>query len=175
MRMARLWPGAAQAATKFAAPAFTPQPPATERAMQIPPNSVILVADGRKSLFFRNQGDADFPNFGVVEKDVHPNPSHHEQASDLAGRASGMLGSSMEEVDFHQQEEDRFAADTAAMLKDRALRHEFDALVVVAPPHTLGELRKHYHPEVEKRLIAELPKDLVNTPVAEIEKILQGA
>ncbi len=39
----------------------------------------------------------------------------------------------------------------------------------------LGELRKHYHKEVEKRLVAELPKDLVNMPVNEIEKILQDA
>jgi protein required for attachment to host cells len=84
-------------------------------------------------------------------------------------------GGSMEEVDFHQQDEDRFAAETAEMLKDRALRNEYDALVVVAPPRTLGELRKHFHKEVEKRLVAELPKDLVNTPVPEIEKILQDA
>ena len=143
--------------------------------MQIPHDSVILVADGRKSLFFRNSGDADFPNLSVVEKETHPNPAHREQASDLAGRASGMRGSDMEEVDFHQQEEDRFAAETAAMLKARALRHEFETLVVVAPPRTLGELRKHYHVEVERRIVGELPRDLVNTPVAEIEKILQGA
>lgn len=143
--------------------------------MQIPHNSVILVADGRKSLFFRNSGDADVLNLSVVEKETHPNPAHHEQASDLAGRAAGRRGSDMEEVDFHQQEEDRFAAETAGMLKERVLRHEFEALIVVAPPRTLGELRKHYHVEVEKRILAELPKDLVNTPVAEIEKILQDA
>jgi protein required for attachment to host cells len=149
-----------------------------ERAMQIPHNSVILVADGRKSLFFRNQGDADFPNLSVVEKDSHPNPAHHEQASDLAGqsmRTIDGIGGAMQEVDFHQLEEDRFAADTAAMLKERALRNDYDALVVVAPPHTLGELRRHYHKEVEKRLVAELPKDLVNMPVPAIEKILQDA
>ena len=146
--------------------------------MQIPHDSVILVADGRKSLFFRNAGDEAFPNLSVVEKESHPNPAHHEQASDLAGQSMKTVdgrGGSMEEVDFHQQEEDRFAAETAAMLKERALRNEFDTLVVVAPPRTLGELRKHYHSEVEKRLVAELPKDLVNTPVAEIEKILQDA
>jgi protein required for attachment to host cells len=145
-----------------------------ERAMQVPHNSVILVADGRKSLFFRNEGDGDFPNLIVAEKEIHPNPAHHEQASDGAGRASGRLGSSMEEVDFHQQQEDRFAADTARMLKARALRNEFDSLVVVAPAKTLGELRKHYHVEVERRLVAEVPKDLVNLPVSEIEKILQA-
>lgn len=143
--------------------------------MQIPHDSVILVADGRKSLFFRNEGDGDAPNLSVVEKETHPNPAHHEQASDLAGRASGTRGSDMEEVDFHQQEEDRFAAETAEMLKERVLRHEFETLVIVAPPRTLGELRKHYHVEVERRIVAELPKDLVNTPVAEIEKILKNA
>lgn len=146
--------------------------------MQVPHNSVILVADGRKSLFFRNQGDADFPNLSVVEKENHPTPGHHDQATDLAGQAASPVAgvsATMGEVDFHQQEKDRFAAETAAMLKERALRNEFDALVVVAPPATLGELRKHYHQEVEKRLVAELPKDLVNVPVPEIEKILQEA
>ena len=146
--------------------------------MRIPHNSVILVADGRTSLFFRNQGDADFPNLSVLEKEQHPNPAHHEQASDLAGQAPDAgtgASATMGEVDFHRQEEDRFASETAAMLKERAMRNEFDALVVVAPPRTLGELRKHYHKEVEKRLVAELPKDLVNAPVAEIERILQHA
>ena len=129
--------------------------------MQVPRNSFVLVADGRKSLFFRNQGDADFPNLIVEEKEVHPNPAHHEQASDTAGQSMKTMdgrGGSMEEVDFHQLEEDRFAADTAAMLKARALRNDYDSLVVVAPPRTLGELRKHYHKEVEKRLTGEIAK-----------------
>jgi protein required for attachment to host cells len=145
--------------------------------MQVPHNSVVLVADGRKSLFFRNEGDGTYPNLTVEDKEVHPNPSHHEQATDLAGRSVNSMdgrGSSMEEVDFHQLEEDRFAAATAETLKSRALRNDYDALVVVAPPKMLGELRKHYHSEVEKRLVGEVAKDLTGMPVAEIEKILQA-
>lgn len=144
--------------------------------MQIPHDSFVLIADGRKSLFFRNQGDAAFPNLSVERKEVHENPDHHEQASDTAGMAMNVVGGhggTMTEVDFHQLEEDRFAADTAALLNDRALRGEYDSLIVVAPPKTLGELRKHYHKEVEKRVVAEVPKDLVNIPVAEIERILK--
>ena len=72
-------------------------------------------------------------------------------------------------------EEDRFAADTAELLKTRALGGEFESLIVVAPPKTLGELRKHYHKEVEKRLVGEVAKDLVNVPVDEIERILQDS
>jgi protein required for attachment to host cells len=144
--------------------------------MQIPHDSFILVADGRKSLFFRNEGDGEFPNLIVESADSHPDHRDREIKSDGPGRAFASNGagrSAYQEADFHQQEEDRFAAATAEMLKARALRNDYEALVVIAPPRTLGELRKHYHKEVERRLVAEVPKDLVNVPVAEIEKILQ--
>jgi protein required for attachment to host cells len=142
--------------------------------MRVPNNSVVLVADGRKSLFFRNDGDADFPKLVVEDKDIHENPAHHEQESDTAGMAMNTSGSSMEEVDFHQQEEDRFAAQLAEKLKARALDNGFESLIVVAPARTLGELRKHYHKEVERRISAEVTKDLVNLPVPEIERILKA-
>lgn len=157
--------------------------------MRVPHNSCVLVADGRKMLFFRNEGDGEYPNLQVERKKVDVNPDTSEQGSDQPGRAfvaagsprtgTGITGaannrSAYEQTDFHQLEEDRFAAEAAEMLKARALRNDFDSLVVVAPPRTLGELRKHYHKEVEKRLAAEVPKDLTNLPVEEIERILQA-
>lgn len=81
----------------------------------------------------------------------------------------------MEETDFHQLEEDRFAAETAALLKDRALRNEFETLIIVAPPRTLGELRKHYHKEVSERLTGEIAKDLTDHTVPQIEEALLRA
>ena len=140
--------------------------------MQIPHDSFVLVADGRKSLFFRNEGDGEFPNLIVEEKEADHNPPHGEQASDLAGRAANTRGSSMEEVDFHQQEEDRFAAATAAMLKDRALSNDYESLIVVAPPHAIGILRRAYSSHVRQALRAEVEKDFVKLPVKEIERHL---
>ena len=144
--------------------------------MQVPHNSFVVVADGKKMLFFRNEGDADFPKLEVEGKRQTRDAADRDQKTDTAGRpASAPAGagySSYEEVDFHQLEEDRFAADTAEMLRKKALRNEFDSLIIVAPPRTLGELRKHYHKEVEKRLAGEIAKDLTGHPVAEIEKIL---
>ena len=146
--------------------------------MQVPHNTFVVVADGRKMLFFRNEGDAEFPKLQVERKEVHENPADRDQKTDAPGHtfdASGGAGrSAYEEVDFHQLEEDRFAAETAEMLRKRALRNEFESLIIVAPPRTLGELRKHYHKEVQKRLAAEVAKDLTGHPVAEIEKILQA-
>ncbi|MDB5698242.1 MAG: host attachment protein [Alphaproteobacteria bacterium] len=143
--------------------------------MHVPHNSFVLVADGRKMLFFRNEGDGEFLKLEVERKDLHENPATRDQKTDEAGRAFAGVGahrSAYSETDFHQLEEDRFAAEAAEMLKQRALRNEFDSLFVVAPPRTLGELRKHYHKEVEKRLTGEIAKDLTGHPVEEIEKIL---
>ena len=162
--------------------------------MQVPHNAVVLVADGRKLLFLRNEGDPEFPNLQVEAAEEHPNPRTVDQSTDTAGRASGTQGgagapagasggggqfgqsrSSMAETDFHQLEEDRFAAQAAEMLKKRALAHDFDQLIIVAPPRTLGELRKHYHKEVSDRLAGELGKDLTGHTIADIEAALTKA
>ncbi|NML04771.1 host attachment family protein [Sphingomonas sp. G-3-2-10] len=150
--------------------------------MRVPHNAVVVVADGRKMLFFRNEGDAEYPNLQVEKKRVDVNPADHEQAADLAGRAMGTRtsggawgSSNVENTDFHQLEEDRFAAETAELLKERALRNEFESLIIVAPPKTLGELRKHYHKEVSDRISAEIDKDLTKHPVSEIEAALAKA
>lgn len=146
--------------------------------MQLPHKSFIVVADGRKMLFFRNEGDAMHPNLVVERVREQENPPTDEQGTDSPGRtfaSNGTGRSAYEETDWHQLEEDRFAAETAELLKKRALRNDYDALFVIAPPKTLGELRKHYHKEVSGRLIGELDKDLTGHPVDQIEKILIAA
>ena len=144
--------------------------------MEVPHNSFVVVADGKKMLFFRNEGDAEFPKLQVERKREQENPPNRDHKTSEAGRrfSPGSGRSAYEDTDFHQLEEDRFAIETAEMLKRWALRNDFESLVVVAPPKTLGELRKHYHKEVQKRLSAEIAKDLTNMPVEEIEKILQA-
>jgi protein required for attachment to host cells len=145
--------------------------------MQVPHNSFVVVADGKKMLFFRNEGDADYPKLEVERKREQENPADRAQKSDAPGRAFSSVGngrSAYQETDFHQLEEERFAVETAELLRKRALRNEFESLIIVAPPRTLGELRKHYHKEVAKRLAGEIPKDLTGHPVPEIERILQA-
>lgn len=169
--------------------------------MLVPHNSVVLVADGRKLLFLRNEGDADYPSLSVELAEERINPADQDHKTDKAGRASstqsgpgapsiarngsnhakgggaqfapsrGTLG----ETDFHQMEEDRFAADAAELLKKRAFANEYESLIVIAPPKTLGELRKHYHKEVTQRLSGELAKDLTGHPIPEIEQALLNA
>lgn len=155
--------------------------------MQIPHDSYVLVADGKKMLFFRNEGDEAFPNLQVVSAVEQDDAKTGDQGTDTPGRsaaggaalASGMSvkagRSAYEQTDFHTLEEQRFAADAAEMLKRRALANEFEKLLIVAPAGTLGELRRHYHKEVEARLIGEIAKDLTNHPVEQIERVIAGS
>ena len=145
--------------------------------MRIASHACVFVTDGRKFLYFRNEGDADFPDLKIVRKRVDSNPADRSHKSDAPGRTfasslSGSRRSAFSETDFHQKSEDAFAMEAADFLREQALAGGFESLIVVAPPRTLGELRRHYHDEVGRRLAAEIPKDLVKHPVAEIESII---
>jgi protein required for attachment to host cells len=145
--------------------------------MHVPNNAFVVVTDGEKMLFLRNEGDNEYPRLLVERKREQDNPADRDQKTGSPGRSfdsSGPGRSAYEETDFHQLEEDRFATETAALLKKRALRNEYDRLIIVAPPRTLGELRKHYHKEVEKRLAGEIAKDLTGHPIEEIERIIMA-
>ena len=50
--------------------------------MQVPHNSFVVVADGKKMLFFRNEGDAQFPKLEVERKLETADP----RAEDGSGR-----------------------------------------------------------------------------------------
>lgn len=143
--------------------------------MNLPNNTLVLVADGHKMLFLRNQGDAAKIDLRVEAHREQDNPPNRDQASAAPGRSFASVGSrrsAMEESDFHQIAEDRFAAEAADLLCVRALSGDFERLVVVAPPSTLGELRKHYHKEVASRIIEEINKDLTGRSIDEIEAAL---
>lgn len=145
--------------------------------MRIPHDSYVLVADGGKMLFFKNEGDAERLNLTVLAAEQQPDRYDRDIKTDQAGQKPGSPGSgggsTAGENDFHVQAEERFAAEAAERINRAAIANEFEKLIIVAPPKTLGELRKHYHKQVEGKIAAEIPKDLTGHPVDKIEAVLQ--
>lgn len=143
----------------------------------VPFQAWVLVADGRKSLLLRNEGDGQLLNLRRVAVEEQDNPATRDQGTDQPGRMHGTNGqarSATEETDWHDLEEQRFAASVAERLNAAAGAKEFADLIVVAPPRTLAELRKHWSKDLQDRLRAEVNKDLTSHPIPEIEKILSG-
>ena len=146
-------------------------------SMTIPTNALIIVCDGRKMLFLRNQGQGDQIELVTEAHHQREDKKDHELKTDAAGRGSQSGGygrPAMDETDFHQLDEDRYAADAADQLRARALAGDFDDLVIIAPPKTLGELRKHLHKEVERRVVMELAKEMTDRPLPDIAAMLMG-
>ena len=143
--------------------------------LEIPHDAFVFIGDGRKALFLRNSGDEKYPNLKTEGVFIDENPPTHEQGTDRPGRAFSSVGhgrSSVEATDWHDIEEHRFADRVAAALERIVRERGVKTLIVAAPPRTLAELRKVLHPEVKRRITAEINKDLTRQPVFEIEKHL---
>lgn len=147
--------------------------------LKIPHNAFVFVGDGRKALFLRNEGDEKFPNLKTETVFEDQNPPTHEQGSEKPGRISKAMDSgqrsAVEAVDWHQLEAHRFTAKVAAAMEEVIRTRKAPALIVVAPPRTLHDLRGVFHADVKARIIAEINKDLTKHPVGEIETLLTAA
>jgi protein required for attachment to host cells len=145
--------------------------------MPLPHNALVLVADGRKMLFFRNHGDENQIDLRTEAHGEREDRKDHEIKTDAPGTMKQSMGygrPTYEEPDFQQQEEDRWISEAADELKKRALRNDYDALAVIAPPKALGVLRKELHKEVEKRIVCTVNKEMSGRPTPDIEALLAG-
>ena len=150
--------------------------------MALPHRALVLVADGPKVLFLRNHGDQNQIDLRTESHDEREDRKDRELKTDSPGNAPILKASggaethrpAYSETDFHQQEEDRWVKEAAEELKRRALRNDYDALAVIAPPKALGTLRKELHKEVEKRIILTLNKEMSGRPIPDIEELLVG-
>jgi protein required for attachment to host cells len=135
----------------------------------------VLVGDGRKALFFINKGSRDLLDLRVVETRIDENPATRDQGTDRPGRAFASVGgarSAVGDTDWHEVEEERFARAIAERINAGAEANEFSEIVIVAPPKTLGEIRKDLSKKAQGKVAGELGKDLTRHPLADIEKAL---
>lgn len=137
----------------------------------------VLVCDGAKALFLRNDGDAELVNLVLVHSSAEPASAAHDLGTDRPGRvffSENTTRSAIETTDLHQKAEEDFLADIAHRLEGLVREKTIEHLVVIAPPKALGFLRSHIAPAVRAVIKAEIPKDLTKLPVYEIETWLRA-
>jgi protein required for attachment to host cells len=142
---------------------------------RIPAGALVLVGDGRCARFLRNKGTPRHVEFLVERVLEIENPPTRDQGSDRPGRYMGSDGanrSAVEQTDWHEVAEERFAIEIADTLHRMSQARKYDNLVVIAPPRMLGSLRAAFHPQVSARVVAEVAKDLTSRSVPELETLL---
>ena len=134
--------------------------------MQFPKGATVAVSDGRTLRLFRNEGDER----GLSLKELTVAPLHpHNKGSGQGHHSSGA------NPDDRSLEEDSYASATADLLNQRVLSGEIDDLYIVAPPRTLGELRKHYHAKLREKLIGEMHHEHTQDSLETLQKALNKA
>jgi len=135
--------------------------------MKVPHRALVALANGEKFVLMRNVGQAFEPKLERVEElDLElTNFSAGARHQDPAGQRNGST-----DID-----ELAHGAAIAEWLNTQTLRGGIDELVIAADPKTLGQIRQHCHKELESRIVGEVAKDLINSPVETIEQALAAA
>jgi protein required for attachment to host cells len=118
--------------------------------MQYPHGTTIAVTDGQKLRVFRNTGNEQHLRLlELPQPDIHAHSQgatrqHHSGAANPSER---------------HMTEDSYALAAAGWLNAQVLSGDIEQLYIVAPPRTLGELRRHYHQKLQDKLLGELGKE----------------
>ena len=130
-------------------------------ADKVPHKALVVVADGTGARFFRNTGQ---------EHTVTLTAEGELQPADLEN--DGPSGKRPLESTRQETDEATFVKQLANELYRRAHQGDFAALVLIADPQTLGQIRPILHKEVKNRLVSEHGKTLTKASISEIQKAL---
>ena len=130
------------------------------KADKIPHDALVVVADGTGAKFFRNAGQDNKVSL-KAEGEFKPTNLLDEGGSDMPTESSSK-----------ENDEATFAKQLGKELYRRAHSGDFAALVLIADPQTLGQIRPTLHKEVQERLISEIGKTFTNASIADIQKAL---
>ena len=129
---------------------------------RIPHRALIVVADGAGARYFRNSG-----NESKIELSDDGGLKPKRLSDD------GPAGKNPPERSSHETDEATFAKQLANELYRRAQARDFEALVLIADPQTLGQIRSLLHKEVQTRLVSEIAKTLTKASITDIQGALK--
>ena len=133
--------------------------------MLLPHGTVIALIDGKNFELYRNSGNEAEPELTALpapklEVHNHSGGGHHSSSANPAG---------------HLVDEDAHANAAVHWLNSEVLAQRIESIVVIAPPRTLGEVRRHYSKQFELTLLAELNKDLLGQQPSKILEALRDS
>ena len=137
----------------------------------------VAVVDGARGRIFMRAGRKS-PLVPVTSEENKPSTMPtRELGTDRPGRVhdSADVGRHAMEprVDWHRFEKTRFAEKMAAILNKGRADGDFDKLVLVAPPRTLGDLRAALDRPTRASISAELNKDLTGARADQLAEQLE--
>jgi protein required for attachment to host cells len=134
--------------------------------MKLPHKAHVALIDGESFTLFRNDGQIFEPSLVEVDK---PDLEVTNYSAGVRHQDSGR------KPDSTDLDELAHGAAAAQWLNARAIAGDLEALLIIADPKTLGEMRQHYHVELKQRLVGEIDKTLTGQSTDRIESAIASA
>ncbi len=128
---------------------------------KIPAGTWIVVADGEGARVFTNVGDDN--KLSLRQDDLL-------SQEDSIDSGAGKVPKDKTDADLGEA---AFSRELAQRINDAALKNQFEHLVLIADPQSLGRMRPLLHKETLSRMVGELSKTLTNSPIEDIERALR--
>lgn len=132
-------------------------------ASKYPQNCLIVIADGTQARLYRNTS-SDGSLKLKVDGDLEPVELDND----------GPAGSRPVESSQQETDEATFAKQLAHHLNHAANKKQFESLVLVADPQTLGQIRRSLDKAVNERLHSEHAKTLTTANESDIVRSLMS-
>lgn len=135
--------------------------------MKLPHKAHVAIVDGQRFTVMQNTGQPFEPKLESAQKPdlTATNFSAGVKHQDDMGQRSGA-------TDLNEL---AHGAAAAEWLNAKAIAGEIGDVLVIADPKTLGEMRRHYHSELEKRIVGEIDKTMTGEPTNKIEQAIAAA
>jgi protein required for attachment to host cells len=136
----------------------------------------VVVADSARARFFTTE--KPLGPIREIETLTHPESRLHARdlVSDAPGRAFDRAGDGRHAMEPpthpHRAEALVFARQVAERIESARLAHDFDHLIIAAPPAFLGLLREHLSSDSRRQLVHEIHKNLAQLKVEELRRLL---
>lgn len=124
--------------------------------------ALVVVADGHGAILLRNVGQGDAIKL-TEEKRLTPKNLLDD----------GPSGSRPEEQTPRQTDEATFAKQLTHALHKMLTDGEFEEMVLVADPQTLGQMREAMHKTLAAAVLRSLPKNYMNHSSEEIAEAIK--
>jgi protein required for attachment to host cells len=124
----------------------------------------LLVADGGHARIFNTDSEMDVLDLVLDQASPFGRKTRFENGSDRPGRTSdstGHLHGPGNECPAKRYDSEQFAKYLCLVLNKDNQERKFTELMIAAPPHFLGALRRCLNGECRKVLSATIDKDLL--------------
>lgn len=135
----------------------------------------VLVADGTRARIFVKKHNK--LNNAIGQDLVGENLKESELGTSKPGRsyesANPTRHAYQPRMDWQQHQKELFAKELCEIIEKANDEAEFDELVIISPPKTLGDIRGHLGKKTLPKITEEIPKDITKLTEPELMSFLE--